>query len=243
MTTWRFLLALGSALLSTTLNAQPDLAPQRADAAWALARGTLSAAPVPTTGASLAECLAAQRAQLVADTAAAQAVARRAWLHAFGPTREFAAPTASECVTYTEWMTAHLTWLAANSDARQATIHQAYRQVIGRPAFDVEISYWYQRPPLPYTLLVACIDDWARRNQPGLMVTTGPACVSISNPHLKTRQLAPAVAAEVQSTLVPMTKNEAALAIARSERVLAPGAAGLISVGNIPFLAVGPDTP
>jgi len=40
-----------------------------------------------------------------------------------------------------------------------------------------------------------------------------------------------------------MTKNEAARAIARGERVLAPGAAGLISVGNTPFLALGPDTP
>jgi len=245
MTNWRTLLALGSALLTTVLTAQPDLAPQRADAAWALARGTLPATPAATTAdaAGFAECLDAQRTQLLADAPAAQTVARRAWLHAFGPTREFAATAATNCVTYTEWMTAHLTWLAAHPDARQATIHQAYRHVIGRPAFEIEITYWNQRPPLPYALLVACIDDWALRNQPGLMVTTGLPCVSVNNPHLKTLQLAPAVAAEVQSALVPMTKNEAARAIARGERVLAPGAAGLISVGNIPFLAVGPDTP
>lgn len=239
-------MALVGAFFSVSLAAQPDLAPQRADAAWALARGTLPAATAASTmgnAAGLSECLAAQRTQLLTDAPAAQAAARNAWRDAFGPTREFVPDTTAGCVTYTECLTAHLAWLAAHPEARNATIHQAYRRIVGRPAFDMEIAYWNQLAPLPYSLIVACIDDWARRNQPGLMVTTGPACVSINSAHLKTLRLAPTVAAEVRNILSPTTGNAAALAIARSERVLAPGADSLISVGNIPFIALGTDLP
>ena len=88
---------------------------------------------------------------------------------------------------------------------------------------------------LPFALLAACIDDWARRNQPGLTVTSGPAAVNINSPYLVTVRLSPGLAEEVRAAAGFERPRNPALGY----HVLAPGAGRVASVGGIHFVAAG----
>ena len=90
-----------------------------------------------------------------------------------------------------------------------------------------------QRDRLSYLLLVACIEDWARRNQPGLMVTSGVATASVNCELLTTLHLPPDLVATVRSAMgLPSTPTTPAATI------LAHGAENIVSSGAIPFLLV-----
>ena len=73
----------------------------------------------------------------------------------------------------------------------------------------MEIEYWKRQPALSYALLVGCIEDWARRNRPGLMATTGVASVSVNSAYLATIRLSPGVASPALSIFKPVTTNTA----------------------------------
>ncbi len=86
-----------------------------------------------------------------------------------------------------------------------------------------------------FALLAACIDDWARRNQPGLTVTSGPAAVNVNSPYLATVRLSPALAAELRAASGFQRPAKPALGY----HVVAPGAEAVESVGGIHFAAAG----
>jgi hypothetical protein len=134
-------------------------------------------------------------------------------------------------------MKRHVEWLAAHAQDYEATLHRAYRLLLQRDAYDVEIDYWKRQPAVPFALLVGCIDDWARRNQPGLTATTGVAAVSVNSEYLATVRLSPAIAAEAREAAGLGPDDEAARGVDR--HVVAAGAAHLVSVGGIHFTAAG----
>lgn len=76
-------------------------------------------------------------------------------------------------------------------------------------------------------LLVGCIEDWARRNQPGLMLTAGTTAASVSCVYLRTRRLSPAVAEEAREAagLEPPEGH--------AGRIVAAGCEAVVSVGGI----------
>lgn len=194
---------------------------------------------------TLADLIARHRKRLQDAAAARGAVGARAVQDALGAApggdRGAAAPAES---TYAELVQWHLERLAGNADEYGQVVHRAYRLVLQRDAYDVEIRYWAQRRPLSFVLLAGCVDDWARRNQPGLMATTGVAAVSINSRYLSTVRLSPAVAREARAALGIAPAGSAALASATGRFVLAPGAADLVSVGGIHFAAAGaPERP
>ena len=95
------------------------------------------------------------------------------------------------------------------------------------------------RPALSFVLLAACVENWARRNQPGLMATAGVPSVSVNSPYLAAVRLSPAVAAEARAAAGLPPPGDAALAAALGRHVVAPGAGTLASVGGIHFAAAG----
>lgn len=217
------------------------IAEERAEAAWGLARGCRADGSeiAASAGGSVAEILAAQRAILQGNAEAQQRTAKRAWRDAFGDTRPFEKAAGGEAVTYTELLSGHLEWLGAHPEAYRAVIDRAYQQTIGRAAFDLEFTYWLERPVHSSAVVVACIDNWARRNQPGLMATTGQTCIAVSSTALTTIRLTPAVAAEARAAMGATARQNEPLALARGENVVAPGADGVISVSGVYFIALG----
>jgi hypothetical protein len=232
------------ALSAVTARAQTVESPERIAASFVLAQGRVPTAderarftaPEPQ---SFAQLLARQREQLQANPAAQRAVIVKAWQDAFGRTPgEAEGAVADRTGTYTELMTLHLQWLAGNPAEYEQVMHRAYRFLLQRDAYPAEIDYWKRQAPRSYALLVACIEDWARRNQPGLMETTGVPTVAANNRFLATVRLAPAAAAEARAAAGLEVAN-AALALAAGRNLLAVGADRIAASGGIHFVAAG----
>lgn len=226
--------------------AQTSEQQERITAAFVLALGRLPSAGEMTKSdtpdrPSVASLYSTQRELLKSDTAAKRAVVVRACLDAFGraPTEKEIAAWSTDSVTYTELMKQHLAWLAANPDANHRALDLAYRHLISRPAYDLEIDYWKSRGPLPYVLLLGAIENWAQRNSPGLTVTSGTPSISINSRYLATARLSPAVANEARPLLGLPVWSDVARLNNPGCNLLAVGASEIASVGGIHFLVVG----
>ncbi len=233
----RRLLLLTLALLPqlTTFAGDDGADAERAALGQLLAFGRPAVNAVASPG-TLAAQLEQHRAELRANAAAREQVARAAWLDTFGR-----APTAAELqtevalpLTYTERLQRHLTHLRAAPDEYRAVMHRAYRLVVHRDAYAEEFDYWRPHGVRPFVILVACIEDWARRNRPGLMVTAGnpalPACSRFTN----IVRVTPALAAEAR-TLLALDRS------ADASRVLAIGGEGVATAGGMHLTIAGLD--
>jgi hypothetical protein len=145
----------------------------------------------------------------------------------------------SAVLTYTEWMQRHVQWLAGHPDEYTEVMHRAYRLLLRRDAYVEEIEYWRKQDTLTYVLLVGCVEDWARRNQPGLMVTNGTATVSVNSEFLTTVRLSPVVAAEARSAAGLGTTESEEAARSSRQHLLAAGAGKVATGGGIHFAAAG----
>ena len=202
--------------------------PDHFDAAQLLAYGQ----PGPSTTGSFEERYAAASTLLQTQANLLTQTRIKAELDAFGSTG--IRPEQAAAMTYIDQMRDHLTWLSNQPEVYEQVIQRAYRHVINRDAYPEEIAYWNQQPePLSYVLLVACIEDWARRNQPGLMVTGGKPTLSINCEFLTTARVSPAEAAAVR-TIAQLPEITPP-----GNHVIAAGAANIASAGGIHLVAVG----
>jgi hypothetical protein len=189
---------------------------------------------------SLSELFARHRRQLEADAADQRAVILRADQDAFGlAPGEIDTKGAAGGGTYAELMQRHLRWLAEHPAEYEQVVRRAYQLVLQRDAYSIEIDYWKRQPPLSFALLAGCIEDWARRNRPGLTATTGVAAISVNSAYLATVRLSPAVAAEARMAAGLVPTDDPALASAAGRHLVAPGADHVSSVGGIYFAAAG----
>lgn len=241
------LLLLATVSLSPLVAAtKPDAQAERIGAAFLLAFGRAPsaielAATSNQAATPFAELLSVQQQKLKADPALARATIANAITDAFGraPTEQELTAAINSPTTYFDLMKRHIAWLEANPAEYEKIIERAYRRVINRSAFSIEFDYWKARPVLPFTLLVGCIEDWGRRNAPGLMATTGTPTVSINSNYLTTLRLSPAVAAEIRSAIGLVSSQDAALAIAAGHNLVAPGAVSVVTQGHMHFAATG----
>lgn len=205
--------------------------PTHHDAAQLLVFGQ----PGPTTLGSFEQRFEAATAVLRNDSRMLTQTRIKAELDALGASGIRQAKT--DALTYIDQMRDHLAWLATQPETYTQVMQRAYRHVINRDAYPEEIAYWNQQPEtLSYILLVACLEDWARRNQPGLMVTGGKPTVSINCEFLTTARVSPADAATAR------TLAQLPAITAPGNHVIAPGAAHLAASGGIHFIAVGTST-
>lgn len=170
--------------------------------------------------------------QVVADKACADAFGR-------GATAEERRSWAAGRRTYTGLMQEHVRWLAGHPAEYAQVIERSYQQVLRRPAYAIELDYWKAQPPLPFALLNGCIENWARRNAPGLTATSGRATVSVNSDWLTAIRLSPAVAAEVRATAGLPRTGDVHLSAEAGRNVIAAGAGAVDSAGGIHFLATG----
>lgn len=218
---------------------------ERVAAAFVLALGRAAAADEAQRWAalpplSIAELVGRHRRALEQDGAAERDVIVRAARDAFGRVTEAGAgPPDVASGTYYELVQRHLRWLGEHPADYQQTIHRAYRVVLQRDAYSIEIEYWKRQPVLTFALLVGCVENWAVRNQPGLTSTSGLPAISMNSAYLVTVRLSPAVGAEARAVVSLAPAGERTLAAATGRHVIAPGAADIVSVGGIHFVAAG----
>jgi hypothetical protein len=220
--------------------AMAEAAPEPSErqlAAHVLAFGVAPESPEPAPArATIASLLEQHRTRLQADGAARAAVRQRAWRDAFGrdPRADELRETPSPALTYAEWMQRHVTRLGSDAAANLETLRRAYLAVVRREPYPEEIGYWRPEGALPFVVLVACLEDWARRNQPGLMVTAGEPTISPQSRLVRTHALSPAVAAEARAA-----GGLAAADPAAPRRILVAGADRIVAQGGVHLLVVG----
>ena len=210
----------------------PSIHQERTAAAAVLSFGRLPTPAETSQEGSVADLISAHKKQLAGDAALKRTVATKAFADAFGR-----APTADEIAadagTYTELMQQHVSYLAAHADEYTKVLNRVYQLVIRRDVYPEEIEYWKKKDVQSFTVLVGCVDNWGRRNQPGLMVTAGPAAISVNCVFLATVRLSPAVATEARAAAgLPAVADATA-----GTNLLAAGAQQIISDGRIHFAA------
>lgn len=215
--------------LGTGLPAAAAASPDETHAAYAIALGRGADAGELAGVGGFDATLAVLQAQLADGAEHRQAVATRAAAFVYGESSAATDPSAAADGFFAAQVAAHLADLAADQSAYRAVLQRVYQFVIGRDVYDEEIAYWSAHPTLPYALLVGCVEDWARRNQPGLMNTAGTPTVSVNCELLETLRLSPELGARVA----------AVLDLPASTTVLAPGGASLKSSGDIRFIVRG----
>ena len=192
---------------------------------------------------TLADRLTRLQSHLQADAALNRAVVLKAAVDAFGrpPTESESATSANGVKTYTELMKQHVAWIASHPAEYEQIQERAYQRVISRSVYPGEIAYWKKYDALPYVLLVGCIENWGRRNAPGLMETTGTPTISVNSRYVTTIPLSPAVAAEARAAAgLPLT-GDAAFAAEVGRNLVAPGGDKIITTGQMHLVAVGAD--
>lgn len=208
---------------------------ERSIVAHAIAFGRVPVAPTEIDATvPLSATVENHRAALERDVAARAGVARAAWLDAFGcePSESELRGESTLALTYAARMQRHLARLATEPAEYRETIRRAYARVVQRDAYPEELDYWRPHGALPFVALAACVEDWARRNQPGLMATTGTPTVPARSRFVTIVPLSPETAAEARTLLLHTAPNSTA-------RVFAVGAENLQTPAGMHLLLVG----
>jgi hypothetical protein len=220
--------------------AHPADAEQRVAAAYLLAHGRMPDVAEKAGAAqkaALPELLAAERAKLRGADAQRE-VQARAWRDVFGQAPQELAASA-EPQLYIERFAQLVQQLRSDPKDYRSVIERAYRVVVGREAYPEEFKYWSEYPPMPYILLVGALEHWARRNQPGLMVTAGRATLSPQSEFLSTIWLPPVVAEEVRAFLGLPPYDQDFFHYAFGRNLATPGGEAVITTHGVHLLAVG----
>ncbi len=214
------------------------------EASFLIAQGRLPAAAelAEWSGAAasgtVGDLVEKHRTLLQQDPAARRAVIAKAFADAFGRAPEASQSTQEQLVlTYNEQVKAHVAELRQRPDEYRAVLDRAYQRVIRRAVYEEEVAYWNEFDVLAYSMVVGCVDNWGRRNQPGLMVTAGTPTISHNSVYLDTVTLSPKVAEEARAAagLAGATTDYHSYASART--VIAPGSDKIVANGGIHFVA------
>lgn len=245
-----FLLPLLAFVLSAgiTLGAQSSSAAQteRVAASFVLALGRTPTAAEASAwsqneSGNVSDLIAKHRQQLQADSAQRRVVAEKACEDALGRKATEAELTGwtSEPRTYTELMKQHLAWLKDHPADYEKVLAQAYQVVVRREVYPTEIAYWKKRDTLPYLLVVGCVEDWAHRNSPGLMETTGTPTIAPYCRYLTSVSLTPSIAEEARAAAGLMPAEPFDSRSARGFTVVAVGAEQIVGAGRVHFVTAG----
>lgn len=239
---------IAGALPAATAFGAPSIQSERIGAAYVLAFGRAPTLQEIADGEKqgdlgVSDLLARLQSRLQSDASLQRAVVLKAGVDAFGrsPTKSEMEGASAGVTTYTELMKRHVAWIATHPADYEQILERAYQRVVRRAVYASEIAYWKKYDTLPYVLLVGCIEDWGRRNAPGLMETTGTPTMSVNSRYVTTIALSPNVAAEVRLAAGLPLAGDAAFAAALGHNLVAPGAGNIVTTGHMHLVAAGAD--
>lgn len=241
----RFLLGLSLALLATVVPSSAQSTAQEvisASTMIAFGRPALAGelADPLYANKTLAELLKAHQEDLKNDPALQRLVDNQAEVDAKGWRVEMKGGDLRERgVLYVERLKQNLETLGKSPDWYRDSINRAYQLVIRRDAYPEEFAYWKNYGTLPYVVLVGAIENWAFRNQPGLMVTTGTPSIAINSRFLRTQRVPLGLANEAREVLDLPVWTDVARQHSPGRNIVAVGAKDVESVGGVHFLLAG----
>lgn len=234
-------------LMASLTSGAPAEAWERAEAARVVVLGELAGptGPGASVNEATAETVAREvgnlRGKLAADAGLRRQVVMRAFKDAHGraPTDQELAEALASNGTYMQTLTIQHERLKTRADDYREVLERAYQAVVFRAPFERELAYWAEREALPYVLLVASLDHWARRNQPGLMATSGIPLVSATGEYVRALTLSPRIANEVRDALgLPLMGADDGRA-AYGRNLIGPGGDVVVTDGHQHLLVVG----
>lgn len=189
---------------------------------------------------TLAQLVQAHRENLKNDPALQRLVDNQAELDAKGWRIEMkGGDLRDQGILYVDRLKQNLERLGNTPDAYREVINRAYQLVIRRDAYPEEFEYWKPYGVLPYVVLVGAIENWAFRNQPGLMVTTGTPAIAVNSRFLQTQRVPLSLANEARELLGLPVWTDVARQHSPGRNIVAVGAKDIESVGGVHFLLAG----
>ena len=127
--------------------------------------------------------------------------------------------------TYSGLMKNHMDWLKGNPAEYEKTISRSYQFVFGRAASADEIKYWKSQGTLSYLVLVACHQDYQRRNSRSntLMLQNSSAMTSVA----------------VSSAIAQEFRNAAGIVAQGGGNIVAQGGGNIVAQGGGNIVAQG----
>lgn len=184
---------------------------------------------------SISKLVAGLEKQIAGSKSQKRDVFTRAFQDSFGraPSKAEVKAGIAKGGSYNEQMKDNIAVLEGDAAKYEASIRSAYQFVISRDAYDQEIDYWTEKGTFSNVLLVGCVEAWATRNQPGLMVTAGTPTISVNSIYLSTVRLSSETAAEARMAGGFATVEDS------GSHLLAAGSGNLVAGGRVHFLATG----
>ena len=140
--------------------------------------------------------------------------------------------------TYEQLMHNHIAWLGGNPGQYDLVIRRSYMHVFHRQPSSGELAYWKRQGVLSYVMLVACHEDWERRNG-GRMRMGGALVMSPNTPGLVTVQLAPQIANEARAAAGVIPAGGGNVIAAGGGNVIAAGGGNVIAAGGGNVITAG----
>lgn len=238
---------LSAFALATSALAQvsADVA-QRVQASYLLAFGRAANGGEVTYWArqnvhSVGDLVNLHRQYLSRDAGTHRATIARAYIDAMGrnPTEAEITYWSRGTDTYSQLMKNHVSWLGGNPAEYENVIRRSYQYALGRQPTPAEIRYWKGQGTLSYAMLVACHEDWKRRNGAAAQKTSGGLAIAANVPVLATLTVSPAIANEARAASGLVSTNGGNVIAAGGGNVIAAGGGNVIAAGGGNVIAAG----
>lgn len=224
--------------------AQPAKVAERVQASYLIAFGRRAtdaevAYWAKQNPASVESLVANHRNYLKQDANTQRAAIKRSYIDALGrnPNDGEFKHWMSGNDTYTQLMKNHVDWLARNPGEYESAIKRSYQTVLRRQPNAAEIKYWKSQGTLSYLMLVACHEDWAKRNGTAPKTSGG---LSISGtPSITTAALSADIAKEARAASGVVAAGGGNVVAAGSANVVAAGSANVVAAGSANMVAAG----
>lgn len=140
--------------------------------------------------------------------------------------------------TYAQLMQNHINWLRGNPAEYEKVIRRSYQFALHRQPNAAEVRYWKSQGVMSYAMLVACHEDWQRRNG-GSSAHGGRVSIAANSSVLATLAVSPAVGREARAAAGVIPAGAGNVIAAGGGNVIAAGGGNVIAAGGGNVIAAG----
>lgn len=190
---------------------------------------------------SISELLKSHKAYIGQDAGTRTAAIKRAYIDAMGrnPSADEIKYWSSYNQTYTELMKNHVQWLGGNPAEYEKVIKSSYQFGLNRTPSTAEISYWKSQGIISYAMLVACHEEWKKKNPPSAQKTSGKTELSSSSNLLSIVPLSAGIAVEARAAAGLTSSAGSNMVAAGGGNMVAAGGGNMVAAGGGNMVAAG----
>jgi len=190
---------------------------------------------------SVAALVQNHRTYLSRDAGTHRATITRAYIDAMGrnPTEAEIKYWSGGNDPYATLMKNHISWLGSNPGEYDNVIKRSYQYALHRQPNAGELKYWKSQGILSYAMLVACHEDWKRRNGSNSSQTSGGVSIAANSSVLQTVSLSPAIGNEARVAANIVASGAGNIVASGAGNIVASGAGNIVASGAGNIVASG----